>query len=262
MKINRQRINMRRSAIAAAVRDQNVIRITEGFDLRIEGVDFVAPPAVQEDERIAAAGFAVMNRHRPRGGDERGFGDLCERHTRSVFSVMSPIGRRVWYGMLCAQERQRSAPTAMKAEEPNASTVADIASLQEEIIACTRCPRLVTWREQVAREKVRRFADEEYWGRPVPSLGEAGARLLIVGLAPAAHGGNRTGRMFTGDRSGDVLYAALHEVGLASGGTSVSADDGLELYGVLTASACGEILDDVMPEIWCEHEGVVSPSTR
>src|ERR1044072_1831341 len=111
-----------------------------------------------------------------------------------------------------------------------------VAALQDEITNCFRCPRLVEWRERVAKEKVRRFADQDYWGRPLPSFGAPMARLLIVGLAPAARGGNRTGRMFTGDRSGDVLYAALHEVGLASRGTAVSADDGLELYGVRITS--------------------------
>ena len=111
-----------------------------------------------------------------------------------------------------------------------------LAALDERITGCRACPRLVEWREEVARTKRAAFAEETYWGRPVPGFGPPDASLLIVGLAPAAHGGNRTGRMFTGDRSGDVLYAALHEVGLASQPTSVSADDGLELYGVRVTS--------------------------
>ncbi|MFJ6831135.1 uracil-DNA glycosylase [Streptomyces sp. NPDC091209] len=113
---------------------------------------------------------------------------------------------------------------------------ADLAGLDARIADCRACPRLVAWREEVAATKRAAFADQSYWGRPVPGFGPADASLLIVGLAPAAHGGNRTGRMFTGDRSGDVLYAALHDVGLASQGTSVSADDGLELYGVRVTS--------------------------
>lgn len=111
-----------------------------------------------------------------------------------------------------------------------------LAELDARITGCRACPRLVAWREEVARTKRAAFTEWTYWGRPVPGFGPAAASLLIVGLAPAAHGANRTGRMFTGDRSGDVLYAALHDVGLASRGTAVSADDGLELYGVRITS--------------------------
>jgi uracil-DNA glycosylase len=112
----------------------------------------------------------------------------------------------------------------------------ELAALDAEIADCRACPRLVAWREQVAAEKRAAFRDWTYWGRPVPGFGPADARLVVVGLAPAAHGANRTGRMFTGDRSGDVLYAAMHAVGLASQPTATHRDDGLELYGVRIAA--------------------------
>lgn len=112
-----------------------------------------------------------------------------------------------------------------------------LAALTAEIVACRRCPRLVEWRERVAREKVKRFRDETYWGRPVPGFGDPEARILLVGLAPAAHGGNRTGRVFTGDASGDFLFRVMHEVGLANQPVSRRADDGLRLIDAYVAAA-------------------------
>jgi uracil-DNA glycosylase family 4 len=115
--------------------------------------------------------------------------------------------------------------------------VADsLAQLEAEVVDCRRCPRLVEWRERVAREKVARHRDETYWGRPVPGFGDPAARILVVGLAPAANGGNRTGRVFTGDRSGDFLFQGLFDAGLASSPISRSRGDGLVLTGVRVAA--------------------------
>jgi uracil-DNA glycosylase family 4 len=148
--------------------------------------------------------------------------------------------------------------------------MAALTALNEAVIACRRCPRLVEWRELVAREKRAAFRDQEYWGKPMQGFGDPAARVLVLGLAPAAHGGNRTGRIFTGDRSGDFLFASMHRLGLANQAESVSRDDGLTLHGayVVAAVRCAPPANKPTPEErencspWLEQEVSLLPAVR
>src|SRR5215467_1578228 len=138
------------------------------------------------------------------------------------------------------RERRRAQPgrhPGRKTEGTGVSQAEELSVLAEEVVACRKCPRLVRYRERVARQKRRAFRDWEYWGKPVPGFGDRNAQLFIVGLAPAAHGANRTGRMFTGDRSGDFLFKILHDAGFASQPESIRAGDGLTLSNVYMGAA-------------------------
>ena len=148
--------------------------------------------------------------------------------------------------------------------------MAALEALNQAVVECRRCPRLVEWREQVAREKRAAFREQAYWGRPMPGFGDPAARVLILGLAPAAHGGNRTGRIFTGDRSGDFLFAGLHRVGLANQAESLHVDDGLRLLGAYMVAAvrCAPPANLPTPEEratcsdWLEREVALLPEVH